>query len=97
MGRWITKNGAHIWLKEDKLYKSIKDHYTKEEFSNPQLDSNEETTVRHEINNWCNIYTPKSKYKKGGTYIKAVGDYIYTFRIIDYNDYEFLDKIPIDK
>ena len=96
MGRWITKNGVHVWIEEKSLYNAISDHYSKEKYEDIYLDPYEKDLVTKEINNWCNIYTSKSKYKKDGIYAKDIFDYVYIFKIIDYNEYEIIDRFLID-
>lgn len=97
MGKWITKNGVHVWIEDKSLYNAISEHYSKEKYKEIDIDSYEHELVTHEINNWCNIYASKSKYKKGGLYAKDMFDSVYIFRIIDYNEYEIIDKLPIDE
>lgn len=96
MGRWITKNGVHVWIEDKGLYSAISEHYSKEKYENPNIDPYEYEKVTHEINNWCNIYSPKTKYRRGGIYAKDMFDSVYIFKIIDYNEYDIIDKFPID-
>lgn len=98
MGRWITKNGAHVWIEnaDEQLHNALDRHYSTTTYHDVEIGPVERERICHELNNWCNIYEPKSKYKKGHTYVKPIGDYIYTFKIIDYNKYEIVEKILID-
>ena len=96
MGKWITKNGVHVWIEDKNLYNAISNYYSKEKYEDIYISSYEKDLITKEINYWCNIYTPKSKFKKNGVYSKAMFDYVYIFKIIDYNEYEILDKFPID-
>lgn len=33
MGRWITKNGVHVWIEESNLSSALNDHYPSQKYS----------------------------------------------------------------
>lgn len=33
MGRWITKNGVHVWIEDDSLENALKDHYPNRKYN----------------------------------------------------------------
>ncbi len=94
MGRWITKNGVHVYIeKEDlTLADAIAEHYGKIKLPTIILDRKEYGHIMHEINSWY-----RKDYKNKKVISKAIGDYVYTFENKRYNEYRFIGKDDIEE
>lgn len=94
MGRWITKNGARIYLTnaEDELESAIADHYSKYSRLKTIILSEQEYGVfMHNVNTWY-----KKEYDKKRMISKAIGNYIYTFENGGYNEYRVIGRDLIE-
>lgn len=94
MGRWITKNGVHVYLEKEEptLVDAIAEHYGKVKLPYIVLDKKEYGHIVHEINTWY-----RRDYKKKKVISKAIGDYIYTFENKGYNNYGFIGRDNIEE
>ena len=93
MERWITVKGRHILIDDSiSLERGIKQHYPKK----CKISYKEKEKIRHILNTECNIYQHNSKYKIGGIYQKPIGNYKYTFEIIDFDEYNIVGKQLIE-
>lgn len=94
MGRWITKNGVHIYLENEEpdLAEAIAEYYGKLKIPTIQLERKEYGKVVHEINTWY-----KREYVRKKIISKAINDYIYTFENKGYNNYRFIGKDNVDE
>lgn len=94
MGKWITRNGVHVYLEneEPSLADAIAEHYGKTKLPTINIERKEYGHITHEINTWY-----KKDYKKKKTISKAIGDYIYTFENKGYNNYRFIGRDNIEE
>jgi len=93
-GNWITVNKRRIPIDKNKSTGTcIRQYYKSKGKGN--VSKKEAAEVTHAINTDCNIYKANSKYKIGGEYIKAYGNYSYRFVINDFDDYTFISKKKI--
>ena len=95
-GKWITVKGNHVFIKDSlPIDDAIKSHYKNVKYKECHIPAKTKPGLVSAINTYCNIYSNNSKYKIGGIYTVYYENYIYSFKIIDYNEYKFIKKTKI--
>lgn len=94
MGRWITKNGVHVYMEKESndLASALAEHYGGFKLPPINLDKQEYGYVTHEINTWY-----KKAYNKKKIISKPIGNTVYTFENHGYNNYRFIGKDDIEE